>query len=245
MSDLLMIPSALIRPPCRVLQTRSHLWLGRLDTVSQWFNVTCLLGYLTSLSGGSRWWSTKAQQTKNINMIIMVSYYIAHTQCSVRFTHITPGHWTYSFMYHFNSLSCRIALVVARVSETQNQLGEHLIDLNVFFRIGHDLRSWLGVDYDIVCRDIYTVYKKRPSCLVKKKCTIVQSIEILINFLSYSLSIRYFISFFLWINQTYVFYTLVYCKKNLKVDQNTSSPKSLVWNYNLNEPEMNCRSNGS
>ena len=27
-----------------------------------------------------------------------------HLQCSVRFTHITPGHWTCSFMYHFNSL---------------------------------------------------------------------------------------------------------------------------------------------
>ena len=34
----------------------------------------------------------------------MVSSYIAHIQCSVRFTHITPGHWTCSFMYHFNSL---------------------------------------------------------------------------------------------------------------------------------------------
>ena len=61
-------------------------------------------------------------------------------------------------MYHFNSLSCGIALVVDRVSETQNQLREHLNDLNVFFRIGHNLRSWL--DYDIVCRDIYTVYKQ-------------------------------------------------------------------------------------
>ena len=34
----------------------------------------------------------------------MVSSHIAHIQCSVRFTHITPGHWTCSFMYHFNSL---------------------------------------------------------------------------------------------------------------------------------------------
>ena len=32
----------------------------------------------------------------------MVSSYIAHIQCSVRFTHITPGHWTCSFVYHFN-----------------------------------------------------------------------------------------------------------------------------------------------
>ena len=39
-----------------------------------------------------------------IIIIIMVSSYIAHIQCSVRFTHITPGHWTCSFMYHFNSL---------------------------------------------------------------------------------------------------------------------------------------------
>ena len=38
-----------------------------------------------------------------IIIIIMVSSYIAHIQCSVRFTHITPGHWTCSFMYHFNS----------------------------------------------------------------------------------------------------------------------------------------------
>ena len=37
-------------------------------------------------------------------IIIMVSSYIAHIQCSVRFTHITPGNWTCSFMYHFNSL---------------------------------------------------------------------------------------------------------------------------------------------
>ena len=34
----------------------------------------------------------------------MVSSYIAHIQCSVRFTNITPGHWTCSFMYHFNFL---------------------------------------------------------------------------------------------------------------------------------------------
>ena len=39
-----------------------------------------------------------------IIIIIMVSSYIAHIQCSVRFTHFTPGHWTCSFMYHFNSL---------------------------------------------------------------------------------------------------------------------------------------------
>ena len=40
-----------------------------------------------------------------IMIIIMVSSYIAHIQkCSVRFTHITPGHWTCSFVYHFNSL---------------------------------------------------------------------------------------------------------------------------------------------
>ena len=36
--------------------------------------------------------------------LIMVSSYIAHIQCSVRFTHITPGHSTCSFMYHFDSL---------------------------------------------------------------------------------------------------------------------------------------------
>ena len=40
----------------------------------------------------------------------MVSSYIAHIQCSVRFTHITPGHWTCSFMYHFNSLLEHTAL---------------------------------------------------------------------------------------------------------------------------------------
>ena len=34
----------------------------------------------------------------------MVTSYIAHIQCSVRFTHITSGHWTCSFMYHFNCL---------------------------------------------------------------------------------------------------------------------------------------------
>ena len=34
----------------------------------------------------------------------MVSSYIAYIQCSVRCTHITPGHWTCSFMYHFNTL---------------------------------------------------------------------------------------------------------------------------------------------
>ena len=27
-----------------------------------------------------------------------------HIQCSVPFTHMTPGHWICSFMYHFNSL---------------------------------------------------------------------------------------------------------------------------------------------
>ena len=41
---------------------------------------------------------------KILVLIIMVSSYIAHIQCSVRFTHITPGHWTCLFMYHFNSL---------------------------------------------------------------------------------------------------------------------------------------------
>ena len=35
---------------------------------------------------------------------IMASSYIAHIQCSVRLTHITPGHWTCSFMYHFNAV---------------------------------------------------------------------------------------------------------------------------------------------
>ena len=38
-----------------------------------------------------------------IIIIIMVSSYIAYIlQCSVRFSHIIPGHWTCSFMYHFN-----------------------------------------------------------------------------------------------------------------------------------------------
>ena len=39
-------------------------------------------------------------------VLIMVSSYIAHIQCSARFTHIRPtrGHWTWSFMCHFNSL---------------------------------------------------------------------------------------------------------------------------------------------
>ena len=40
----------------------------------------------------------------------MASSYIAHIQCSVRFTHITPGHWTCSFMYHFNSFLEHTAL---------------------------------------------------------------------------------------------------------------------------------------
>ena len=31
---------------------------------------------------------------------LMVSSYIAHIQCSVRFTHIIPGHWTCSLLYH-------------------------------------------------------------------------------------------------------------------------------------------------
>ena len=39
-------------------------------------------------------------------IIIMVSSYIAHIQCSVRFTHITTGHWTCSFMHL--SFSCAI-----------------------------------------------------------------------------------------------------------------------------------------
>ena len=34
---------------------------------------------------------------------VIKSYYTSHTQCSVRFTHIAPGHWTSSFIYHFNS----------------------------------------------------------------------------------------------------------------------------------------------
>ena len=33
----------------------------------------------------------------------MVSFLIAHIQCSVRFTHITPGHWT--FMYSTAAIS--------------------------------------------------------------------------------------------------------------------------------------------
>ena len=36
-----------------------------------------------------------------INKIIMVSCYIAHIQCSARFTHFTPGNWTCSFMFLF------------------------------------------------------------------------------------------------------------------------------------------------
>ena len=39
----------------------------------------------------------------NILIIIMVSFLIAHIQCSVRFTHITPGHWT--FMYSTAAIS--------------------------------------------------------------------------------------------------------------------------------------------
>ena len=38
----------------------------------------------------------------------MVSSYIAPVQCSVRFTHITPGHWTCSFKDHFNSFFWRM-----------------------------------------------------------------------------------------------------------------------------------------
>ena len=43
-------------------------------------------------------------------IIIMVSSYIAHIQCSVRFTHITPDHCTCSFMYHCNSFFEHTAL---------------------------------------------------------------------------------------------------------------------------------------
>ena len=47
------------------------------------------------------WLSQKiASNSQMIIIIIMVSSYIAHIQCSVRFTHITPGHWTCSFLEH-------------------------------------------------------------------------------------------------------------------------------------------------
>ena len=42
--------------------------------------------------------------TIKIIIIIIVTSYIAQIQCSVRSTRITPGHWTCSYMYHFNSL---------------------------------------------------------------------------------------------------------------------------------------------
>ena len=38
------------------------------------------------------------------------SSFIAHIQCSARFTDNTPGHWTCSFMYHGNSLLEHTAL---------------------------------------------------------------------------------------------------------------------------------------
>ena len=62
----------------------------------------------------------------------MVSSYIAHIQCSVRFTHITPGHWTCPFLYHFNSFLEQTAFTAISVLGTNHRhchicsLGTHL-----------------------------------------------------------------------------------------------------------------------
>ena len=66
-------------------------------------------------------------------LIIMtiVSSYIAHTQCSVCFTHITPGHWTCSFMCHFNSLIAAYNTCshfgVRKLSHTLLSLSDHYL----------------------------------------------------------------------------------------------------------------------
>ena len=65
-------------------------------------SVSCLLGY-----------------------ILMVSSYIAYIQCSVLFTHITPGHWTCSFFYHFNSFFGAYGTAAISALET-NRTHSHL-----------------------------------------------------------------------------------------------------------------------
>ena len=91
---------------CMLLISRSRTTSIMAERNSKW-PINCNFMHFTSIiwpCGRDIWKRFSCILLLLLKVIIMVSSYIAHKQCSVGFTHITPGHWTCSFMHHFNSL---------------------------------------------------------------------------------------------------------------------------------------------